>query len=231
MDSVFEKITLYDILGYLFPGCILMLILMYAEKDQLLTSLVQWEDHTGILCVTFILISYLFGMALSELMRLISRIPKAVHLRSRNQEELPENKTGRWSGKEEMKAQVARAFAAYGIYADETEAREKIEADSEGWHSRYMYGCIQTDANYKRIHNYASALVMYKNLAGALFTGGLVCLFLLNPAEHLFGFVLCFILGFLFYMRYLRFQKKQKQYVAMWFVDKYLLSAKKDKDI
>lgn len=55
MDSVLEKITLYDILGYLFPGSVLVLLIMTGMTTQAREGLLTgWREYPGILWLVFL---------------------------------------------------------------------------------------------------------------------------------------------------------------------------------
>ena len=50
MDSVLEKITLYDILGYLFPGSVLVLLIMTGMTTQAREGLLTgWRESVACL--------------------------------------------------------------------------------------------------------------------------------------------------------------------------------------
>ena len=75
MDSVFEKITLYDILGYLFPGSVLMLLFLFGVDAKTVVGFFEkWNVGNGFMYLAFFLVSYLIGIALSELMTYVWKV-------------------------------------------------------------------------------------------------------------------------------------------------------------
>lgn len=97
-----------------------------------------------------------------------------------------------------------------------------------------MYSDIQTDTNYKRIHNYASAEVMYKNMTFALFFGSasafLISIYFKSFAEDWVVSVVGVFLAIVFIRRRKRFDEKKKQYTVEWFVKKYNGKEKNEND-
>ena len=45
--------------------------------------------------------------------------------------------------------------------------------DSQKIYGNLMYALLQHDEKYKRIHNYGSGKLMYRNLCGAMVVGGI----------------------------------------------------------
>ena len=75
MDYIIEKITLYDILGYGFPGFFFMLIVVVGLYDHIPQSFIQlMKDHDGVVLASAIVLSHITGIILSEISKLISRI-------------------------------------------------------------------------------------------------------------------------------------------------------------
>lgn len=213
MGNLLEKITLYDILGYMFPGCVLLLFLFLgACSEDFFAFLNRWKENMGILSFLFILASYLCGIILSELTELAVWIKKKIRA----------GKPVEWEKDASLREQVAAALIKSGYH--ETKEDIKTEIENKGLtrtrYMGYMYGAVQGSAEYKRIHDYASAFVLYKNLAaafaigtaalalsgkwdfGALAAGGVCCLLMIN--------------------RSIRFYHKKNLYAVVWFLDKYL---------
>ena len=67
MDSLFEKITLYDFLGYAVPGCVCLLMLL---AEWILTMPLETLEHLeafGVgLGLIFLLLGYVLGVFLSQ---------------------------------------------------------------------------------------------------------------------------------------------------------------------
>lgn len=204
MDSVLEKITLYDILGYLFPGCVLLLICLFGIKaDWTGEYLEQWKDSTGIVYFAFFLASYLLGIVLSEMTEwvlcLFRKMKHKSHIMS-----------------DTFMDQLAAALKKSGVKEQENDIREKLRHNGEKEYMYYMYGMIQSSSEYKRIHNYASAYILYKNMTAALITG----MILLHCTTGI-GIGLCCGLGliiFLLLVRSYRFNRKKERYTIIWFM-------------
>lgn len=209
MDGVLEKITLYDILGYLFPGCVLMMMILTAYKDWTLKLVAEMGDNTGILYFAFFLISYLMGMAVSEAAMFILSISRKVIT-------FIAGKCG-WRGIQRndlWKEQMIKALKKSGISNDENEIRNNF-----GFYMTYVYSVVQSSAEYKRIHNYKSACVMYKNMIFALLAGNIV-MYLCKVADIRF-YVSCIVICVLLVRRYVRFSAKTDEYTVTWFIDKF----------
>ena len=63
MDSLFEKITLYDFLGYAVPGCVCLLMLL---AEWILTMPLETLEHLEAFGVGLGLIFLLIGYVLGE---------------------------------------------------------------------------------------------------------------------------------------------------------------------
>ena len=73
MNSIIEKITLYDFFGYLIPGSVFMSLLLVRLIQELGSDgLTDLKDFKSQLTVLFLLWSFLSGLILSELARVIS---------------------------------------------------------------------------------------------------------------------------------------------------------------
>lgn len=244
MDNILEKITLYDILGYLFPGSVLILMISAALVKAGRNSLPgQWSENTFFLNLGFFMISYLAGIALSEvtewLQMLVDRMVqmgKRQHKKDEPQQETDgENakKSGKGSksGKprnsglglalpESMEEQIISALSKSGIRENENTIRSRLQED-KGAYSQYMYGIIHNRSDCKRVHNYGSAYVMCKNIAAALFVGTVVMIW-----EGNIGVWYCagsFFISVLFAVRGYRFMKKRDLYVMLCFVDRFTM--------
>lgn len=215
MDGVLEKITLYDILGYLVPGSLLMMLILGGiGQEKMLSYLNQWGDYKGALYFTFLLISYLVGIALSEAMAWVWNCKRFMALVQKVRKCLKkENKILEGISTE----QIVNALEKSGISVDKDLV--KSQADFMEHYFSYMYGIIQKSDNYKRAHNYASAYVLYKNVTGALILGGIVVLF--NNIENGWIGILCIVMSVVFMIRGVKFQDKKNGYTVIWFVEKF----------
>lgn len=214
MDSVFEKITLYDILGYLLPGSVLMLLLLFGTgPEAILGYLEKWSLENGFLYFVFFLASYLVGIALSELMTRVWKYASRVRSRlfkgrNGNRKRIEENYSPE---------QIAVGLHKMGIEDGATDPTT-IVTDFRQRYMRQIYGVIQGKEDYKRIHNYASAYVLYKNVTGALGIGTIYIL--INTGRSYLMFCMtCLFLAMVFAVRAERFQNKKEDYAIVWFME------------
>lgn len=200
MGSVVEKITLYDILGYVMPGSLIVLTIggrFIVSGGKEVISL--YESFSGFITYGFILLSFICGILVSELGRIV------IQGKAEKNFSVPD-------------AVVRKALANAKVIKSENET-VKIED-----YIRYMYSDIQSDSNYKRIHNYASAEVMCKNLTVAVLFSAIAAstydglLFCERGLIILFGMALAFLL----WHRYRRFDQKKQNYAVSWYVEKYI---------
>lgn len=218
MDGVLEKITLYDILGYLVPGSLLMMLILVGGigREKMLSYLESWGDYKGVLYFAFLLLSYLVGIVLSEVMAwfwkwklfkvLVQKIRKSLRKENKIFEMIPTE-------------QIVIALENSGISEDRVSLKSQVENSFMERYFSYVYGIIQKCDDCKRIHNYASAYVLYKNVAGALMCGGIVVL--INNIENGWIGILCIVMSVVFVIRGVEFQDKKNGYAIIWFVEKF----------
>ncbi len=212
MDSIFEKITLYDILGYLFPGAVFVLLVgaipffcIWTKHYSLL------KDCGGGIILCALLISYVAGVALSELSNIL--------VRERNRDEETVNKF-----LADRHLEPVDLINRSGIVARKLEGGTSL-CDC----FQIIYADIQTDSAFRRIHNYASAEVMCKNMFMALAAGGVFF-----ALEYVWDWRFCgfpslssivsvlIIAGMavLYFFRWKRFYHKKLRYTFLWFEEK-----------
>lgn len=206
MDSIIEKVTLYDVLGYMLPGSLVMLAVggkLYQGTEVWFVE--SYQDLNGFVWYGFILLSYLCGILLSELSRMCKRIMAWV------------------GGKGKIERPVSNEIIIAALKKAEVINSGDTQIDVERYMS-YMYSVVQTDQNYKRIHNYASAESMYKNLAFAVFLSAVIVS--TYSGGYAWGNVVCPLAGgicaVVFWHRHQRFLVKKENYAVSWFVEKYL---------
>lgn len=228
MDNLFEKITLYDILAYAFSGFIFLLIIGYG-KWKSLPGVGGAEEELALPIFCIILLSYFMGILLSELSSLAMHL-LCIVLKSKVYERLRSFFYAhrivnlRWSGSANIgvfgsgvsEETVINAL----IRSNVGKSPERIKEKGIENYISYMYGIIQVSPEYKRIHNYASAFVLYKNLSAAVCAGSII-LFLggrLTWREALVAGVALVLL----ISRTIRFNIKKIKYTIIWFVDKFI---------
>ena len=223
-ESVLEKITLYDILGYFVPGALFLNLLicgMFPEFVELTSKL--GSNNTTYIGLSFVIFSYVFGIAISSVSRwiclLIHKFCNILHL-----------------GNIDIKADlpvIEAALIKNGISPSEIEKEKKLKRYNEKKNSLIkafstrVFADIQTDTNYRRIHNYSSSESMYKNLALVFWLSAIFPYILKQFADletnsqiNLFC-ISEVIIGVIFWFRWHRFYRKKIEYTWYWFIKKY----------
>ncbi len=203
-----EKITLYDLFGYLLPGCVLNVIIGYAMHEEIYALHEKMQgDKSTLFWFGFFIFSYVEGLILSEVS---GHIVRQVNKYKRN----GEDKDGGTRDK-----QIASALSNY-LQENKKEILEKLKnKDDRNFYMAALYFDIQMDSQYNRIHNYASASTMYRNLAMALVVGMLVLGGYRILTIHL---TIILSIGIIALgIRSKRFAIKKKQYALVGFIGKY----------
>lgn len=215
MNSIIEKITLYDFFGYLIPGSVFMSLLLVRLIQELGSDgLTDLKDFKSQLTVLFLLWSFLSGLILSELARVISDFVDKRGL------------------KDTYVNSVKKAANIDGSMLKEAIKKSKLVENGDLIQNTNLlnylpmiYGTIQSDEKYKRLHNYASSETMYKNLTAAVLLGGIPeILFLPQKLQCgiIAGIVVVWIISVILLMRrYYRFRIKKSAYSLIWFIEKY----------
>lgn len=225
MDSLFEKITLYDLLGYTLPGFSLLLIVLPYTFEQMPVDLIDFLSENQVYAGVIILAcSYIVGIVLSELSKYVLKAPTKDKWMGKLVERIDDSSS---ELSLEVKKKACEALKKSKLPRKEGSSEEDISAE-DGW---MMYSDIQVDNNYKRIHNYASSEEMYKNMFMSFLIGDFLLLLLYAYQVIVYGFVewyMCVELGvvfaaiFLFYSRWVRFENRRIYYTAIWFIEKYM---------
>lgn len=215
MNSIIEKITLYDFFGYLIPGSVFMSLLLVRLIQELGSDgLTDLKDFKSQLTVLFLLWSFLSGLILSELARVISDFVDKRGL------------------KDTYVNSVKKAANIDGSMLKEAIKKSKLVENGDLIQNTNLlnylpmiYGTVQSDEKYKRLHNYASSETMYKNLTAAVLLGGIPeILFLPQKLQCgiIAGIVVVWIFSVILLMRrYYRFRIKKSAYSLIWFIEKY----------
>lgn len=162
----------------------------------------------------FLLWSFLFGLLLSEAARIISDFIDRVWLKGKYAERI--RQTAHIDITALTNAIQKSGIAEKPINGGDVDLLKYLPA---------IYGIVQSDETYKRIHNYASSETMYKNLSAAVFFGGLIeILYLIHrvQAGWSWGIIAVLLLSTALLMhRYYRFKIKKYAYSLIWFIEKY----------
>ena len=200
--ELLQKLTLYDLLGYTLPGSVLVMLIQYQFYGD---EILYLEGASLFLAAAVLLIiGYLVGIVVSEIMRLI--IDKLFGDRKEWEKICQDYKVSKEAiGRALCKAKMVENMNAVSDY-------EKTFP-----YKTQMYSDIQTDLKYNRIHNYASAELLYKNMifVSAVCAG-------VGIAQTSPVLLFCGIIGFIFFgIRWKRFYTKKMGYMLCWFVEKY----------
>lgn len=215
MNSIIEKITLYDFFGYLIPGSVFMSLLLVRLIQELGSDgLTDLKDFKSQLTVIFLLWSFLSGLILSELARVISDFVDKRGLKDR------------YVNSVKKAANIDESMLKEAIKKSKlVENGDLIQNTDLLNYLPMIYGTVQSDEKYKRLHNYASSETMYKNLTAAVLLGGIPeILFLPQKLQCgiIAGIVVVWILSVILLMRrYYRFRIKKSAYSLIWFIEKY----------
>lgn len=201
MDAIVEKITLYDVLGYFAPGSLVMIAVcgMFLDKSSQ-EDAALYQNYENLFVYGFILMSYLCGILLSEVGRRIMKLQA-------NDTEFSV-----------ADVKIKQALVKSGI-VDSPDATITITD-----YLKQIYNDIQSDSTYKRLHNYASAEVLYKNLALAMLISAVIlCIYF---PESLWGKGIVLVAGIvgmkIAWGRAKRFAQKKLEYAVCSYVGKYL---------
>lgn len=196
--ELLQKLTLYDLVGYALPGTIFWCLTYW---DEINNKLPLTEEGSLKGWVLLILIGYVTGILISEIAeRILKKIPARVTI-------------------QEFMGELAISEDAMSVALK----KANILSDGEKMNASILKKCIfpiyaniQTDSSFYRLHNYASAALLYKNMA--IVFAVYACIMIWNmDIKCIFG-----ILGtILFYGRCKRFDEKKVGYALCWFVQKY----------
>lgn len=195
--ELLEKITLYDLLGYALPGCILLYVLgVFGDAGS---------EAGAFFALVFVVTGYVTGILISEASAwLIGGKTFSEKLKRDAEKKIK-------IAPEAVKRALKKANVLPG---------SKPAADMElVWtYLAVMYADIQTDSNYNRIHNYASAVPLYKNMAVV----SALCA-VIYAWRHQWIFCAASAAAVvLFVHRWRRFEIKKILYTVNWYVNKYL---------
>lgn len=201
--ELLQKLTLYDLFGYTLPG-VIALLLYSGDLSYLADNLTMG----GI--VLLIVLGYAAGVMITELAECLEYLLKKM---------LGENKINEYWQK------VCKVYAITDVKLNDALQKAKLiqsaQNDSVDVIARrymtYMYSEIQADPQYNRLHNYASAELLYKNMAvAAVFAAGMGF-----AQQNMTEIIIGVIGAVLFVSRRIRFAERSRGYTVCWFVQKY----------
>lgn len=202
--EVLQKLTLYDLLGYTVPGGMLLLICNISGVDGL-------ASISGTELILFLIPAFLIGIMISEVS----------HGMSRMTDKLTEDRQWKEISQRHAltKDKIANALVNANYIRAEDDVSDDASKDVE-YVKRYMpvmFADIQCDPKYSRIHNYASAFLLYKNMVIVSAACVIAGILRMSFYEIIIGAV-----GFLcFFSRSGRFNRKKTVYTICWFLEKY----------
>lgn len=199
MKDILEKLTLYDLCGYAFPGSIVVIALIVAYGR--LEVLEQYKDLLSYGVLAALLLSYLCGLILSEI---------SAHITERIRDVLWKNEYKEWN--------IEHASIAAAIAKSKKDGNSVALNNTKSWNHyvNYMYSVIQIAPETKRIHNYASMEIMCRNLSCACVISALLL-------RSCLGWCMMFVLlaaASLLFVRSDRFGRKKHRYTIYWFLQK-----------
>lgn len=203
MSSVFEKVTLYDLLGYMVPGAVFVLLgiteplFRLGSDEQKILS-----DFEGYFMTAFVLISYTSGIVLSEIARWLSWLIDKVFGRDYT-----------FINTEAVKSALEKSHLV-----DRQELQGALDSRK---YFKFMYGIIQQEKDYGRIHGYASAEILYKNLTVAFLFNVILRMVFSKGYSVPGGTIICLAIAVIFFIRWRRFRDKKVKYTELWFRKKY----------
>lgn len=221
--EILQKVTLYDLLGYAVPGtCFLTVILgvyIYGED-----SVVLQTDYAGYICGLIVLLGYIVGIVISEVTDvLLGKFIKRTKWFMEDRKEL--------EVKPEVLVAALKKIGFNQVTLDEGDEETSGEENTDKkiiknlmnkYHTS-IYANIQTDSEYSRIHNYASAALICKNMAFVSFTATIeISLVTIGnwPLSALtVGTGIIFIWAFI--LRWKKNYWRKYRYTNEWFIQKY----------
>ncbi len=211
--ELLQRLTLYDLLGYTLPGAILLIVVDSGEMNRFI------EEGTLSGLIIFIAVAYVAGIIISELASWVKAFIQKYREKCQK-----EKSWEKFCADNDITVKKIRTAMINAHMLDKTaetavDIEKKKVKDSVYARERMqaMYADIQCDPRYSRIHNYASAVHLYKNMAFVSFVCTILGIFEYNVCKSVIWGV-CTI-GFC--VRCERFSKKKHEYTVLWFLQKY----------
>lgn len=211
MDSVFQKITYYDLYGYTLPGCLFILLVFSYKIYMLPPDIINtYKDIHLYIFLIFIFSGMIMGIIITE----ISDIIFGRLFQNSYRSYLTERNIGISYSK------ITTALQKSGIINSSAAISAPSHIQPYLW---YIYSEIQADNNYARIHNYASSELLYKNLSVVFIIGSLIAAAIWPLEAHIKIFLILAggFFGCLMGYRGRQFKEKKDVYSIFWFVKKH----------
>ncbi|MCM1088548.1 MAG: hypothetical protein NC419_10350 [Muribaculaceae bacterium] len=224
--ELLQKLTLYDLLGYALPGTVLILIYGW---DDMADGILCPADGTGpAFALLLIMAGYLTGIIIAQLTSLESKIGKlckkfweksSALCKKKQQSQdtaqpAPKNADNIFDKYDIDNTILSNALINAHVIPDAASLNLKELANN---YFAAIYADIQSDDNYSRLHNYASAELLCKNMALVSF----LCIFrLIDPCAPA-PMILAVISALCFYARQRLFCSRKEEYCLYWFLEKY----------
>lgn len=207
MDNLFEKFTLYDLVGYTIPGTILLCttlhnVFMIAYNTKVL------KEYNIYICIVTLVLGYCVGVAVCGGVKIIRELCVKIIRKVCN---IGFAKIGYGA--------IAKALCNSGIITQEVNIKKEEEVlDYLG----YIFSEIQVSSDYKRLHNYASMQLFCENMA----LSGLVSMIIITAKYYNViakGYIVAgFFLVILFLVQAIMFYKRTNFYAVAWFVKSHI---------
>ncbi len=204
MESFLEKVTLYDFYGYTLPGCYFLLLTSASRAKQVFGLLIKYKDTALYLFFVFLLLGFVAGLLFTQISSVVfGKILKPDRSHYMSQESL-----GISFGL------IQKALFHAGLIDDS----QKIDGANLGKYGWVMFSDIQVDPKYRRLHNYASMELLFKNMSLASAIGGVLVSWSMGWA---WLYLPCFGAAVLLGWQGCQFTVKKEVYTLFWFVEKY----------
>lgn len=204
MDNFLEKLTLYDLVGYTVPGTLCVLELVWcAYKDTLYSVIASdlFKEYKIYILFAVLLLGYFAGIIITEIGSIIYRPIK--HNKS-----VQRGIDCKAIGYDKIKNALVKA----GVIDTGTDV---CTDDDVKKYMGYMYGEIQVNPTYSRLHNYASMELVCQNMSVAVLIGIVVWIIRYGwTCEMIGGLVIIALL----YSRWKFFYQRKNFYAVAWFV-------------
>lgn len=171
--------------------------------------------------LVFIVMSYITGMILSEIARWFSffvqkYLVKVMCINKVVKSDSVEAKDKEGKCRSILEEKIVKKALKNSGMTESEPSQIKTE------HYKIMYSAIQADPKYSRIHNYASAEILYKNLVFALLLSMIGHFYLDVQKEISFCYGIYLISIVILGSRWKRFSEKKRDYTILWFTEKYI---------